>query len=302
MPILTGYEVFIASPDEILHRSGMEKALATEKAVERVRSETPDVSTEDILRGMLAASNDACWCMEFSPPVDLTADDHQVVDQIFTNGPVWRHCNAAMERLYRLPAGQDMNTRPVHEIFADNPSNRKFLLNLIANGFEVDGSPALDRRYDGLEIYVENDVRAHIADGRLYRMFGTVRNVAKHRRREQALSDELATMEGAIAALPSPFVTVDASGVIQTLNPAAVARFGPGGEGQSFDAIVRKACPERVLPELTRVIAKVRALGVCMSFRFAKAMPDTVWQIAPRETALGTGFVVVMLSNDVMEI
>ncbi|AKI03520.1 hypothetical protein IMCC20628_04856 (plasmid) [Hoeflea sp. IMCC20628] len=280
----------------------MSKIVVSRKVEDNVRNELPDVSTEDILRGMLAASNDACWCMEFSPPVDLMADDHQVVHQIFANRPVWRHCNAAMERLYRLPAGQDMNTRPVHEIFPDNASNRNFLLNLIANGFEVDGSPALDQRYDGLQIYVENDVRAHIGDGKLYRMFGTVRNVAKHRRREQALNDELAAMEGAIAALASPFVTVDASGAIQTLNPAAVAQFGPAAEGQSFDAMIRKACPEPVLPELAKVIAKVRSLGVSMSVRFAKAMPDTVWQIAPRETAQGTGFVLLMLSNDVMEI
>jgi len=280
----------------------MKKTLAPEKADDRVQSEAPDVSTEGILRGMLAASNDACWCMEFNPPVDVTADDHQVVHQIFTNGPVWRHCNAAMERLYQLPAGQDMNARPVDEIFPDNPSNRKFLLNLIANGFEVDGSPALDRRYDGLEIYVENDVRTHITNGKLYRMFGTVRNVAKHRRREQALHDQLAALEGAVAALPSPFLTVDASGVIETLNPAAVARFGQGCEGQSFDALIRNTCPDPVFPELTKAIAKVRSLGVSISFRVAKAMPDTVWQIAPRETAIGTGFVVLLLPNDVMEV
>jgi PAS domain-containing protein len=280
----------------------METISSPESDVERMPNEVYGVSTEDILRGMLAASNDACWCMEFNPPVDVTADDHQVVHEIFTNGPVWRHCNAAMERLYRLPAGQDMNARPVEEIFPDNPSNRKFLLNLIANGFEVDGSPALDRRYDGLEIYVENDVRAHITNGKLYRMFGTVRNVAKHRRREQALNDQLAALEGAVAALPSPFFTVDASDVIETLNPAAVAWFGPGCEGQSFGALICSTCPGPVLPELTKAIAKVRALGVSITLRFAMAMPDTVWQIAPREAANGTGFVVLLSPNDVMEV
>jgi len=280
----------------------MNKTFSPDIPVELAPNEVCGVSTEDILRGMLAASNDACWCMEFNPPVDVTADDHQVVHQIFANGPVWRHCNAAMERLYRLPAGQDMNTRPVDEIFPDNPSNRKFLQNLIANGFEVDGSPALDRRYDGLEIYVENDVRAHIAYGKLYRMFGTVRNVAKHRRREQALSDQLAALEGAVAALPSPFLTVDASGMIETLNPAAVSRFGPGCEGQPFDAMIRNSCPELVMPELVKAIAKVRTLGVSIIFRFAGTMLDTVWQIGPRETATGTGFVVLLLPSDVMEV
>jgi PAS domain-containing protein len=114
-----------------------------------------------VLSGMLAASNDACWCMEFGLPVDLATPDAEVERQIFENDPVRRHCNQAMARLYHVPAGEDMNARPVREIFPRNRQNEDFIRNLIANGFEVDEAPVLDRRYDGLEIYVENDVRAY---------------------------------------------------------------------------------------------------------------------------------------------
>lgn len=272
------------------------------KDAEKSRADTPQFSTEDVLLGMLNASNDACWCIEFRQPVNLMAGAHQIVSQIFANGPVWRHCNAAMERLYHLPAGENMNTRPVHEIFPDNSSNRDFLLNLIANGFEVDGAPALDRRYDGLEIYVENDVRAHIAGGKLYRMFGTVRNVGKQRRLERALVDQMVALEAMITALPNPFIAVDAFEIIEAFNPATEARFGQIVAGQSFDALLAYMGVDQLQPEIAKVIARVRTLGIPMTFRFAKVMADTVWQIAPRETVLGTGFILQLLPGDVMEI
>lgn len=256
-----------------------------------------------ILRGMLAASNDACWCMEFTEPIDLTAADHEVVRRVFENGPVWRHCNAAMERLYQLPLGQDMNDRPVHEVFPDNPNNREFVRNLIANGFEVDGAPALDRRYDGLEIYVENDVRAHISNGKLYRMFGTVRNVTKHRRREQALADKLATLNGMVAAIPNPFLAIDPFGVIEAVNSAAEAWLECKAEaliGQSLDAMLQGVHLGGLLPDLENAVTKVQSLAIAMTLRFAGQMPDSVWQIAPRETPAGTGYIVMIIPDNVV--
>lgn len=264
-------------------------------------TDAPEVSDADVLNEMLAASNDACWCMEFDEPVDLTTPDREVVRQIFENGPVWRHCNAAMGRLYQLPAGQDMNARPVHEVFPDNPNNRAFVRNLISNGFEVDGAPALDRRYDGLEIYVENDVRAHIANGKLFRMFGTVRNVGKHRRRENALKDQLVAAQGIIAALPNPLIAIDALGNIETTNRAAERWFEQGAEaliGQAFEGAVEPPPIGANLSQLAVAMNKARALAIPVALKFAGRPAGTVWQIAPRETPVGTGLVVMIVPDD----
>jgi PAS domain-containing protein len=283
----------------------MQDSTSFVQTIDRNNSDASCVAIVDVLRAMLGASNDACWCMEFHPPVDLTVDDQSVVRQIFANGPVWRHCNAAMERLYRLPPGANLDARPVHEIFPDNPSNRKFLLDLIARGFEVDGAPALDHRYDGLEIYVENDVRAHIANGKLYRMFGTVRDVAKHRRREMVLTTQLAAMEALVAALPSPVISVDAMDSIELLNPSAATWLGQGGTllvGHSFaDAMAARVSAE-ALREFKKVAAKVRSLGIPMTLRLHALGAPALWQVAPRETAGGTGLVVLILPQAAMEL
>ncbi len=278
----------------------MNSDIASKQRTEHREAGALGVSEVDVLRGMLAASNDACWCMEFAKPVDLTAPNHEVVRQIFENGPVWRYCNAAMERLYQLPAGQDMNARPVHEIFPNNPSNQDFIHNLIANGFEVDGAPALDRDYTGMEIYVENDVRAHISDGKLYRMFGTVRNVGKHRRREQALKDQLAAAEGMIAALPNPFLAIDSLGTIEAVNPAGEGWLGQSSEvllGRSFEAVLQETQACQANPELSAAMGKVQSLAIPIRVLCSDGQADAVWQIAPRETPSGTGFGVMITTE-----
>ena len=173
-----------------------------------------------ILKDMLASSTDACWCIEFSTPVDLTAPDREVIRQVFENGPFWRFCNDAMGRLYRLPDDVDFNTRPVREIFPRNRDNEHFILRLIRNGFELNAAPALDTRYDGVQIYVENDVRAHIVNGQLLRMFGVVRNVEKQQRREQELKKRIETLSTILAALPEAVVVFNQSLQILAANTA----------------------------------------------------------------------------------
>jgi len=178
-----------------------------------------------ILKGMVDASADACWCMEFDQPVDLESPDREVIRQVFENGPRWRFCNQAMARLYRLPPHLDLSDRPVHEIFPRNRQNEAFIENLLRSGFQVDAAPALDSRYDGVQMHVENDVRAHIENGRLIRMFGVVRDVSKRRWRENDLKGKLQAVEWLMGAIPDALIAFDDFLLITAANPAAAKLF-----------------------------------------------------------------------------
>ncbi|WP_417808319.1 PAS domain-containing protein [Thioclava sp.] len=263
---------------------------------------TDKFSDVDVLRGMLGASNDACWCMEFGTPVDLTLSDDDVARQIFGNDPYWRLCNAAMERLYQVPAGQKLSERPVREVFPENSSNLEFVRNLIANGFEVDAAPALDRGYDGVEIYVENDVRAHIAEGKLYRMFGVVRNVGKHRRRERELESRLDALQSMIWAIPAPFLAVDAAGMIEVVNAAGALCLGALPEallGQSLDSVLPTDAPQA---NVLHAMSKVRTLAIPIAERFSGAVAGGTWHFTPYEAPGGTGCLVMILPEMVTEV
>ncbi len=199
-----------------------------------------DVATlaeaNEVLAGIVAASADAGWCMEWADPVDLSAPEHEIVRQVFENGPRWRFCNDAMARLYRTPPGADFNARPVAETFPRTPENEDFIRRLIRADFDVNGTPSRDLRYDGLFIDVENDVRGHIRGNRLFRMWGTVRDVSKHIRRENELRGEIAFLQAVLAGLPDPVLVVDRAGGILFANMAAEAL---------FEASVDRLCLQR---------------------------------------------------------
>ncbi len=224
------------------------------------------VDTENaILKAMVAASTDACWCMEFGESVDLTAPDREVIRQVFENEPHWRFCNDAMARLYRLPAHLDINDRPVGEIFPRNKQNETFIENLLRSGFEIDAAPALDSRYDGSELYVENDVRAHIEHGRLVRIFGVVRDVSKHRRREIDLKERLVRIRGMLSALPDALIAFDDNLAVLAANPAAGTLFSRETEtlpGTSLQAVLERGLAGADDPSGNAISSIRRAMGL----------------------------------------
>lgn len=195
-----------------------------------------------MLQDIVAASDDPGWCIEFVEPVDLSAPEQEAIRQMFENRRRWRFCNAAMGRFYRLPEGEDLNDRPVDEVFPYNAENESFARELIKGSFDVVGCPSLDTRYDGVKVPVENDVRGLIRDNMLFRMWGTVRDVSKHIRRQEALQQSIGALEAMLAAVPDPFLVVDAeSGIILRANLAAEALFGrtiERLENDAFDTLV----------------------------------------------------------------
>jgi PAS domain-containing protein len=179
-----------------------------------------------ILRGIISTSKDALWCIEFGEPVDLTAPLPEVIRQFFENACYWRLCNRAMARFYKLPENMDFNETHVRATFPRNAENEAFARLLIEHGFNIDGAPALDRRLDGIQAHVENDVRGHIADGMLYRMWGSTRDLSEQKRKEQALASRLDATVEVLSAVPDPILVIGRDGLLEAANPAVEWRFG----------------------------------------------------------------------------
>lgn len=199
------------------------------------------LTEENTLRAaILEASNDAGWCMEWTEPVDLSAPEQEIIRQVFENGPRWRFCNGAMARLYRTPEGEDFNRRPVREVFARSPENEAFVRRLIHADFQIDGSPSRDLRYDGVYIEVENDVRGHIRGNKLYRMWGSVRDVSRYARRSAVLSERIGMLEDMLDGLPDALLILSRAGEILHANQAAEELF----------ALPREVLHERALADV----------------------------------------------------
>jgi len=196
----------------------------------------------EVLRSFVETSRDALFCIEFLEPVDLAAPEPEIIRQVFENECVWRLCNTAMARLYKLPEGRDFNAQNVRFVFPRNPENEQFVRGLIEADFDMDSAVSLDQDYEGREVYMENDIRGQIADGKLQRMMGTVRNISQQKIREQNLTDRLNAMSNVLSAIPDPVLVVDTAGVLQAANPALELKFGWHLDdllGQPVNAIVR---------------------------------------------------------------
>lgn len=179
-----------------------------------------------ILRGFVTATRDACWCIEFTEPVDLGASEEEIVRQVFENECYWRLCNEAMARLYRLPEDLDFNQEHVRFVFPRNPENEAFVRQLNEAKFHLDGAPSLDRRYDGAAMFAENDVRAEIREGYLLRMWGTVRDISLQKERERQLAQRADRTAGVLSASPDPILVCDSDGILEAANPALEWLFG----------------------------------------------------------------------------
>lgn len=180
----------------------------------------------EVLNSIVTTARDATYCVEFLEPVDLTAPEHEVIRQVFTNKCVWRYCNDAMSRLYRLPLGDDLNRHDVREVFMRNAENEAFVRHLLANGFHVDGAVSRDHRYDGVDVMIENDVRARIEDGYLVQFWGVVRDLAERQRRERDLEKRASAALDLLGAIPNPLLVVDINGRIEGGNDAIESVFG----------------------------------------------------------------------------
>jgi PAS domain-containing protein len=198
----------------------------TEKHEGREPLDSASRAELDVLRGILETSRDACWCIEYDEPVDMTAPEAEILRQFFENVSLWRLCNDAMAKLYKLPAGLDFNEQSVRFYFPRNGDNEDFVRQLIRAGFNMDNVPSVDKRHDGSVMHAQNDVRADIRDGNLYRLWGTVRDVSAFKRAEQELTRQLGAMQDVLTALPDPVLVIDGAGVVEAANPALEACLG----------------------------------------------------------------------------
>ncbi len=183
-------------------------------------------SASEMLWEFIENATEAIWCIEFPEPVDLMQPEHEIVRQVFEHPCYWRMCNRAMARLYDLPDGMDLNTQPVSMYFPRSPENEAFIRDIIEGGYHIDSVPSVDLRHDGSIVYVENSVRCHIRDSRLYRMYGTARDVTQQTHARKELLRREQEIRGVLNAIPDAVLVLDHAGVLVAANPAFEALFG----------------------------------------------------------------------------
>lgn len=203
----------------------------------------------ELLRGYIETTSQPMWCIEFTEPVNLRETESEVIRQIFSNECHWSNCNEAMSRFYSLPEGVDINDQPVRTYFPRSPQNEAFVRNLIRNNFNVDRSLAVDLKYDGSAMYVENNVRGKIQDGSLIRMWGTLQDLTDFRNERDKLVQTAELVQGILNAIPDAVLVANRAGIITAVNPACE---------QLFNAISSSILAKQVTDFLAMTDAEVQ--------------------------------------------
>lgn len=205
--------VILDGNDPCLRLTGLEISALHRRIRELERS-------DEMLRGLIESSTEPIWCIEYAEPVDITVSDREIIRQIFENECYWSMCNDAMARLYDLPEDLDFNRQPVALYFPRSVENEAFAQSILDAGFRIDNALSVDHRHDGTPFYVENSVHCKVEDGRLLRMWGTLRDVTKYQRVQNELTLREREVRGLLSAIADIVVMVDRDGRLLAANPA----------------------------------------------------------------------------------
>ncbi|MCJ1887600.1 PAS domain-containing protein [Pseudomonas sp. LA21] len=202
-------------------------------------------SANEVMSQMLFSARVAYWCIEFAESVDVRETPDEIVRQVFENRSYWRMCNRAMANIYEMPADVDFSEQPVRLYWPRSPANEEFVRRLIEADFHVDGALSVDRRHDGSPAYVENDVRASIHNGRMLRMWGSLRDVSQELRMQHDAEQRIEALRRVFDAVPDAVLVIDEQAQPQWRNAAFEQTFGITRAAGLASTLNRLPLPER---------------------------------------------------------
>ncbi len=213
-------------------------------------------NANEVMSQMLQSAKVAYWCIEFAEAVDINTSADEIVRQVFENDSHWRLCNRAMADVYEMPSDVDFDQQPVRLYWPRSPANEAFVRRLIEAGFSVDCALSVDRRHDGSPAYVENDVRATIVNGRLLRMWGSIRDVSQELRMQHDAEQRIDALRRVFDAVPDAVLVIDEQLQPQWRNVAFEETFGITHGAGIARLLLDNALPERTwhslpLPDLS---------------------------------------------------
>ena len=236
-------------------------------------------NANQVMSEMLYNARVAYWCIEWDTPIDLTLSADQIVQQVFETPSHWRMCNAAMRNVYEMPSDVIFSQQAVRLYWPRSAANEEFVRRLIQSDFCVDGALSVDQRHDGSLAYVENDVRAHIENHQMSRMWGSIYDVSQEFNLQQDAEQRIHALRQVFDAVPDAVVVVDENFHPQWRNAAFEHYFGIIQGAKITHTLMQSALMERAWQsiDLTNLQGQVDAYHVhCSTIHIQKNLTWTV--------------------------
>jgi PAS domain-containing protein len=241
-------------------------------------------NANQVMSEMLYSARVAYWCIEWEHAIDLSLSTDEIVQQVFETPSHWRMCNQAMREVYEMPSDVIFNQQAVRLYWPRSPANEEFVRRLIQSDFCVNGALSVDHRHDGSLAYVENDVQAHIENGKMLRMWGSIYDVSQEFNLQQDAEHRIQALKQVFDAVPDAVVVIDETNHPQWRNAAFEQHFGIIQGTKTVQTLMQSSLMDRAWQpiELANVQGQVKSYHVhCSEILIQKNLTWTVAVLRP---------------------
>jgi PAS domain S-box-containing protein len=235
---------------------------------------------EEALSRIPAWRNEAVWCVELRPPLEITRGGRprpidEMIDEAFT-GAVLAHCNALFARMYGYERPEELLGVGLDVLLPlEDPANREYLRAFMANGFRLLSGETVEVDREGRARYFVNNLSGEVVDGRLLRVWGAQRDISEQRQAQIERQEADQRLHQLAESLDSVFYIVDLEkGKTQYVSPSFQSVFGRD-LSESEGAFARLS--EWAYPEDREIVARLgeaRARGEGAAAEYRIVRPD----------------------------
>ncbi len=208
------------------------------------RDVTDRVATEERYRAFVANSSEAIWRFEVDEPIDVSLPEDEQIDLAFQRGYL-AECNDALARMYGYEhAAEIIGARLPDMLDPREEHNRDFLRAFIRAGYRLVDAESIEADRHGSRKYFLNSFIGTVENGRLFRAWGTQRDVTEQRAVHENLRRGEQRLQALVAASTQVVWTTDAGGGVNWITTSWIDL-----TGESVDRAMGGGWLDRIHPD-----------------------------------------------------
>jgi len=146
-----------------------------------------DSRSEERYRAFVQNSSEGIWLFELEQPVPTDLSEDEQIEAFYRDAYL-AECNDALARMYGLTRAEEIiGARLGDMLIREDPANDAYLRAFIRAGYRLENAASSERDKEGNPKFFSNSLVAIIEDGKLFRAWGTQRDVTERRRFEEEL-------------------------------------------------------------------------------------------------------------------
>lgn len=176
-------------------------------------------------RAFVEQSSEAIWCCEFTPPIDLSRNEDEVINEAYACGRV-TECNDAFAHMYGFSNAQELvGTRLSDLLVRDDPSNVEYLRAFFQSDYRLNDARSVETDREGKRVEFSNNLIGITENDRMLRVWGTQRDISAEQEANIRLRASEARFRALFDAAPVA-IAITRDGVLLYVNQAAVTLLG----------------------------------------------------------------------------